>query len=140
MKIDLCKLLGVEEGEKFKVDGYVDIYFIQNGYIINDSFKRKSCLEINDLVNKEITKLPKKKKFNQNTLNFFKCIDKKYKWIAKDEDDAVYAFCEKPIKKDSYWFNDDGMHYIDRVFNQDIFGQILWEDEESIYIDDYVER
>ena len=33
MKIDLCKLFGVEEGEKFKFDGYVDIYFIKNGYL-----------------------------------------------------------------------------------------------------------
>lgn len=29
MKIDLCKLLGVEEGEEFKIEGLVDIYVIQ---------------------------------------------------------------------------------------------------------------
>ena len=33
MKIDLCKLFNVEEGEEFKFDGYVDIYFIKNGYL-----------------------------------------------------------------------------------------------------------
>ena len=30
-------------------------------------------------------KLPKKKQFSQDTLNFFKCIDKRCKYIAKDK-------------------------------------------------------
>ena len=84
-------------------------------------------------------KLLKKKKFSQDTLNFFKCIDKKYKWIAKDEDSIVHAFCEKPTKEDAHWFY-ESMFYISKVLNQDIFSQILWEDEEPVCIDDYVER
>ena len=80
MKIDLCKLFNVEEGEEFKFDGYVDIYFIKNGYLYFidiDSTERVCYLQINDVVGKNIIKLPKKKQFSQDTLNFFKCIDKK---------------------------------------------------------------
>lgn len=145
MKIDLCKLLGVEEGEKFKFDGYPTIYFIQNSYlyfICEKNGEHKSYLDINDLVNKEIIKLPQKKEFSQDTLNFFKCTDKKYKWIAKDEDDAVCIFCEKPRKGRNFWC-DNGIYnrsYISKAFNQDMFEQILWEDEEPVNIDDYVER
>ena len=142
MKIDLCKLFGVEEGEEFKIDGYTDIYFVKNGYLYLidiDSTEGKSYLNINDVVGKNIIKLPKKKEFSQETLNFFKCINKKYKWIAKDMNDDVHAFCEKPIKESRYWFY-DGCFYISNAFNQAIFNQILWEDEEPICIDDYVER
>ena len=49
MKIDLCKLLGVEEGEEFNIEGYEAIYFIQNGYLyfIGDYGEQKSYLNIN---------------------------------------------------------------------------------------------
>lgn len=145
MKIDLCKLLGVEEGEEFKLKlfGAIGKYRLKNGKLeYYDDFINKwveSTISMNDILESEIIKLPKKKKFSQETLNFFKCIDKKYEWIAKDMNDDVHAFCEKPIKESRYWFY-DGCFYISKAFNQAIFNQILWEDEEPVYIDDYVER
>ena len=148
MKIDLCKLFNVEEGEEFKFDGYVDIYFIKNGYLYFidiDSTERVCYLQINDVVGKNIIKLPKKKQFSQDTLNFFKCIDKKYKWIAKDKSGDIFGFEEKP-KKDKYvWLCKEYDYCLDNTccidgLNQSLFNEILWEDEEPIRIDDYVER
>ena len=142
MKIDLCKLFGVEEGEKFKFDGYVDIYFIKNGYLYFidiDSTERVCYLQINDVVGKNIIKLPKKKQFSQDTLNFFKCIDKRWRYIAKDKNGTISAFGSKPTKKERCWLNYEGFDCLD-VFKDSLFDEILWEDEEPIYIDDYVER
>ena len=84
MKIDLCKLFGVEEGEEFKIKGYEYTYIIKKQflYILNED--RYSHLEVNDLINKEIIKLPKKKKFSDDELCILRNIDKKYKWIARD--------------------------------------------------------
>ena len=140
MKIDLCKLLGVEEGEEFKFEGYEYTYIIKKQflYILNED--RYSHLEVNDLVNKEIIKIPKKKEFSQDTLNFFKMIDKRWEWIAKDKDERVFVYDGKPIKTKSYsWDCSKYCRKLD-VLNQSIFDQIHWEDEEPIYIDDYVER
>lgn len=147
MKIDLCKLFGVEEGEEFKIYGYEAIYFIQNGYLyfIGDYGEQKSYLNINEVVGKNIIKLPKKKQFSQDTLNFFKMIDKKYKWIAKDKSGDIFGFEEKP-KKDKYvWLCEEYDYCLDNNccidgLNQSLFDQILWEDEEPIYIDEYVDR
>ena len=149
MKIDLCKLFNVEEGEEFILvskDGWFDDlkYKIKNNILkvatIEYSDYSQSGFNLNEFkFIEEVIKLPKKKKFSQETLNFFKCIDKKYKWIAKDEDSIVHAFCEKPTKEDTHWFY-ESMFYISKVLNQDIFSQILWEDEEPIYIDEYVDR
>ena len=145
MKIDLCKLLGVEEGEEFKLKlfGAIGKYRLKNGKLeYYDDFINKwveSTISMNHILDSEIIKIPKKKQFSQETLNFFKCINKKYKWIAKDMNDDVHTFCEKPIKESRYWFY-DGCFYISKAFNQAIFNQILWEDEEPICIDDYVER
>ena len=142
MKIDLCKLFGVEEGEEFKFDGYVDIYFIKNGYLYFidiDSTERVCYLQINDLVGKNIIKLPKKKQFSQDTLNFFKMIDKKYKWIAKDKDGEVCIYINKPKKEDVSWDNFSLYKPLD-IIKDSLFDEILWEDEEPVYIDDYVER
>lgn len=142
MKIDLCKIFGVEEGEKFKFDGYVDIYFIKNGYLYFidiDSTERVCYLQINDVVGKNIIKLPKKKKFSQETLNFFKCIDKRWRYIAKDKNGTISAFGSKPTKKERCWLNYEGFDCLD-VFKDSLFTEIKWEDKEPIYIDDYVER
>ena len=142
MKIDLYKLFGVEEGEKFKFDGYVDIYFIKNGYLYFidiDSTERVCYLQINDVAGKNIIKLPKKKQFSQDTLNFFKCIDKRWRYIAKDKNGTISAFGSKPTKKERCWLNYEGFDCLD-VFKDSLFDEIKWEDDEPIYIDDYVER
>ena len=141
MKIDLCKLFGVEEGEEFKIYGYEAIYFIQNGYLyfIGDYGEQKSYLNINEVVGKNIIKLPKKKEFSQDTLNFFKCIDKRWRYIAKDKNGTISAFGSKPTKKERCWLNYEGFDCLD-VFKDSLFDEILWEDDEPIYIDDYVER
>ena len=144
MKIDLCKLFNVEEGEEFKIYGYEAIYFIQNGYlsfIDIDSTERVCYLQINDVVGKNIIKLPKKKQFSQDTLNFFKCIDKEWEWIAKDFDGDIFIYDKKPNKDRNSWYGKGvtGL-YINNYINQSLFDQIHWEDEEPIYTHDYVER
>ena len=139
MKIDLCKFFGVEEGEEFKLEGYEYTYIIKKQflYILNEDIY--SHLEVNDLINKEIIKLPKKKEFSQDTLNFFKMIDKKYKWIAKDKDGEVCIYINKPKKEDVSWDNFSFYKPLD-IIKDSLFTEIKWEDEEPIYIDDYVER
>ena len=155
MKIDLCRLFGVEEGEEFILetkDGWFNDlkYKIENNIIkvatIKYSDYSQSSFKLNEFVYIEkIIKLPKKKKFSQDTLNFFKCVDKKYKWIAKDKSGDIFGFEEKP-KKDKYvWLCEEYDYCLDNTccidgLNQSLFNEILWEDEEPIYIDDYVER
>ena len=146
MKIDLCKLFNVEEGEEFKFSGFNDVFCFKNNELfdvqkINDVDKQYmlSLLPFNTVVDLDITKLPKKKKFCQDTLNFFKCIDKRWIYIAKDKNGTICAFGSKPTKKERCWLNYEGFYCLD-VFKDSLFDKIKWEDEEPIYIDDYVER
>ena len=145
MKIDLCKLLGVEEGEEFKIEGYEAIYFIQNGYLyfIGDYGEQKSYLNINEVVGKNIIKLQKKKEFTDNELCILRNIDKKYKWIAKDKSGDIFTFVSKPIKTEKLWSdgwsNGDSYASLEAIKNS-LFTEIKWEDEEPIYIDEYVKR
>ena len=150
MKIDLCKLFGVEEGEEFKVDRGVNYprnntYFVKNNILLYKNEQagvviEESNLGINNLNQiKEIIKLPKKKQFSQETLNFFKCIDKKFEWIAKDKDGEVCIYINKPKKEDVSWDNFSFYKPLD-IIKDSLFTEIKWEDEEPIYIDDYVER
>ena len=139
--LDLCKIFGVEKGEKFKIDGYEDIYFIENGYLyyIGDYGEKKSYLNITDVAGKNIIKLPKKKQFSQDTLNFFKCIDKRCKYIAKDKNGAICVYDSRPIKNEKWWDNDEWFYRLAAI-KDSLFDEILWEDEEPVYIDDYVNR
>ena len=146
MKIDLCKLFGGEEGEEFKIKlfGVIEKYRLKNGELERyDNYYIykwvKSRISINDIHESEIIKLPKKKQFSQDTLNFFKCIDKKFEWIAKDKDGEVCIYINKPKKEDVSWDNFSLYKPLD-IIKDSLFDEILWEDEEPIYIDDYVER
>ncbi len=152
MKIDLCKLLGVEEGEEFIVefkDGHKSNckYRVMNNLMEwsergtkYDGVYNPSCFSLNEVNKvKNIIKLPKKKQFSQDTLNFFKCIDKRWRYIAKDKNGTISAFGSKPTKKERCWLNYEGFDCLD-VFKDSLFDEIKWEDEEPIYIDEYVKR
>ena len=152
MKIDSCKLFGVEEGEEFIVefkDGHISNckYRVMNNLMEwsergtkYDGFYKPSCFSLNEVNKvKNIIKLQQKQEFSQDTLNFFKCIDKRWRYIAKDKNGTISAFGSKPTKKERCWLNYEGFDCLD-VFKDSLFTEINWEDEEPIYIDDYVER
>ena len=138
MKIDLCKLFGVEEGEEFKIE-YEDytsdrvhkidnniFYVLCEGKFLKDNISVETIKRITKII-----KLPKKKSFSRETLNFFKCIDKKWEWIAKDEDDKVCMFTKKPEK--GYRANEYGIWEIEGFnnwmelvdFNQYLFNEMI---------------
>lgn len=146
MKIDLCKLFGVEEGEEFKLKlfGAIGKYRLKNGKLeYYDDFINKwveSTISMNDILESEIIKLPKKKKFTDDELCILKNIDKKYKWIARDNNGSVCIFSEKPYREDDAWGNVIRTQYNNFNCYNHLFNSIQWEDEEPVYIDDYVER
>lgn len=145
--LDLCKIFGVEEGEEFKIYGYEAIYFILNGYLyiidINNT-KKKSFLSINDIVGKNIIKIPKKKKFTDDELCILRNINKEYKWIAKDRDGDLWIYTNEPKKEDDGHWRDCSSKSLSfeplDIFKNSLFTEIKWEDEEPVYIDDYVDR
>ena len=140
--LDLCKIFGVEEGEKFKIDGYEDIYLIENGYLyyIGDYGEKKSYLNINDVAGKNVIKLPKIKEFTDDELCILRNIDKKYKWIARDKSGNLCIFDEKPNKNEEIWDNVIRSDFIELNCYNSLFNSIQWEDNEPVYIDDYVNR
>lgn len=146
MKIDLCKIFGVEEGEEFKIEyenlkGNELIYKVNNGLrckVDGGDFIR-SDLRLNDLLNvKEIIKLPKKKQFTNDELAIMRSLPKACVWIARDDNKAIYTFNNKPEKDDELWNNNGVIKELDLF--QHLFNSITWEDEEPVFIDDYVER
>lgn len=149
--IDLCKIFGVEEGEEFKIEGVgynttrITYKILHNELFYKNSdtleFK-KSTLEINDLRDiKKIIKLPKKKEFTDDELAIMRSIDKDYKWITRDDYNGLAISNEdKPqkTKKEGIrcWYS---VGMVTFMFEH-LFQSIQWEDEEPVFIDDYVER
>ena len=150
MKIDSCKLFGVEEGEEFNIEGFGIKYRIYNNRLecYDANFKEwiYSTLGFNKLIASEIIKLPKKKEFTDNELFILKNIDKKYKWIARDKSGLICTFVSKPIKTEKLWSDgwsnsNNGASFASlEAIKNSLFTEIKWEDEEPIYIDEYVER
>ena len=159
MKIDLCKLLGVEEGEEFIVefkDGHKSNckYRVMNNIMEwsergtkYDGDYNPTCFSLNDVNKvKNIIRLPKKKQFKDDELCILRNIDKEYKWIARDKVDKdeydkygnLNIYFGKPKKSTKSWLPSDV--YCEFHGYNHLLQSIKWEDEEPIYIDDYVER
>ena len=141
MKLDLCKLFGVEEGEEFKLEGRTEIYRIIKNRLYRKSKLDcgfiESCLMINEVIEQTVIKLPKKKQFTDDELCILSNIDKKLKLVARDKNGHLYAYPFKPTKGVTFWGK--GSHESLFMFKH-LFQSIQWEDEEPVFIDDYVER
>ena len=146
MKIDLCKIFGVEEGEEFRLEGEgftgAYLYKIEDDKLFfkdkNYEFE-KSYLTLNDASRiKNIIKLPKKKQFTDDELCILRNIDKYYNWIARTRGNVLTLHKNKPYKDGDIWNSyipEDEVNIFNHLFNS-----ITWEDEEAVFIDDYVER
>lgn len=147
--IDLCKLFGVEEGEEFKIEGrgddYEDVnYTIKDGQIYhripNDECWNVSYIEFNEIHGCEIIKLPKKKEFTDDELAIMRNVPIKFEWMARDKNkNELWLYQRKPIKDEYGNWGVNGEWYILGIYKH-LFQSIQWEDEEPVFIDDYVER
>ena len=150
MKIDLCKLFGVEEGEEFRIKHKNCVRFIYK--IVGDSlmFRGKeekdfwfSDLSVNVLLEIEsIIKLPKKKEFTDDELCILRNINKEFKWLCRDRDGVLSLYMDKPkkYKVGGYWDDNNSCILDIEQIIPHLFQSIQWEDEEPVFIDDYAER
>ena len=145
--INLCVLFGVEEKEEFKIihrDYKHFVYTISNNILwCKDKYAEtftRSSLYINNLNEfTEIIKLPKKKQFTDDELAIMRSLPKKYEWVARDSDGTLYAFYFRKPKKENGCWDNAGRYRKLGLFGH-LFNSITSEDEEPVFIDDYVER
>ena len=130
MKIDLCRLFGVEEGEEFgiKLFGAIDKYRCKNGKLeYYDDFINKwveSTISMNYILDSEIIKIPKKKQFTDDELCILRNIKSEINTLGRNINGTIYVT------------SDYGKSYL-KLFNN-LFQSL--DIGEEIIIDDYVER
>ena len=129
MKIDLCKLFGVAEGEEFKLKlfGAIDKYRFKNGKLeYYDDFINKwveSTISMNHILDSEIIKIPKKKQFTDDELCILRNIKSEINTLGRNINGTIYVT------------SDYGKSYL-KLFNN-LFQSL--DIGEEIIIDDYVE-
>ena len=130
MKIDLCRSVGVEEGEEvgIKLFGAIDKYRFKNGKLeYYDDFINKwveSTISMNHILDSEIIKIPKKKQFTDDELCILRNIKSEINTLGRNINGTIYAT------------SDYGKSYL-KLFNN-LFQSL--DIGEEIIIDDYVER
>ena len=130
MKIDLCKLFGVEEGEEFKLKlfGAIGKYRLKDGKLeYYDDFINKwveSTISMNHILDSEIIKIPKKKQFTDDELCILRNIKSEINTLGRNINGTIYVT------------SDYGKSYL-KLFNN-LFQSL--DIGEEIIIDDYVER
>lgn len=108
-----------------------DLTFINNTYPELDIMKVYKDFTFKELLweRKEPIKLTDDEKV------ILRNIDKKYRWIARDNDGMLFVFPVKPIKIECIWNSAEGYLTSLYIFNH-LFQFIKWEDEEPYLIED----
>lgn len=138
-------ILGVEPNDIFKIKGQqnrkAEYYFDNNlelhCILLGDDFKldgEKSNKMVIDILRGDliVQTIIAPTKDEQLAIDYAKTCG--YKWLAKDKNDTVYAYKEKPIKQSTSWFGVGYSGYILKIGLPISF--LSWEDEAPYYIGD----
>lgn len=62
--------------------------------------------------------------------NFLDALLSNCKYIARDKDNLLYVYYDKPIRGNKFWISDYASHDMPKDMYGDVFSFIKWEDEE----------
>lgn len=63
-------------------------------------------------------------------------IDKDYRWIARDKDNSLWLYGDRPIKKSACWSNEYSEIGEEFAFYKHLFQFITWQDDEPYNIEE----
>lgn len=72
-------------------------------------------------------------KLNEDEKVILRNMDKNFKWVARDDDGSLFAYSEKPIKKEYSWISEV---FLDLGIFNHLFLFIEWSDKEPYLIED----
>ena len=143
----IAKMLGVEMGERFKVNNvsgtfYFENYYLSeegfNNFIFNNAQTRLNAI-LPELINGtwKIEKLPPKPKLTEDEKVILRNLPKEYKYIARDNSGTLYIYENKPKKDGNVWSNYN-YNYLD-LFHH-LFQFIKWGDSEAYNIEELLKE
>lgn len=109
-----------------------DLTFINNTYPELDIMKVYKDYTLKEL----LWERKEKPKLTDDEKAILRNINKKYRWIARDEDTMLFVFTEKPFKLDYYWKCGNEDYECCIYLFDHLFQSIKWEDEEPYLIED----
>ena len=117
-----------EDGKDFYI-GSVR-YSLNKGELIGGQSGFKSNVKINELVNLDL-KLAPQWEFTEDEKVILRNLPEKFTWLARDVDDDLTFFTEKPYKKNNYWgLKSTEIDYLYSPFKRHLFQSIQWSDDE----------
>lgn len=134
-------LFTFHDEEDIFVDLTGDGYYYFESLSFNSNYKNSAIVIMKVYKDYTLTELlwerKEKPKLNEDEKAILRNLPKKYKWIARDSNDFIYIFREKPCKhNDIIW--SDGYKFTFLPFDK-LFQFIKWEDEEPCSIEDLLE-
>ena len=66
-------------------------------------------------------------KFTEKETNFIDCLNKYWKYIARDKDETLYLFRYKPVKETDYYDSEGSYICIDNIVKDDLFKCITFD-------------
>lgn len=78
----------------------------------------------------------KKPTITSREKNFLDALLSNFKYIARDKDNLLYIYYDKPIRGNKFWISNYTYHDMPKYMYGDILSFIKWEDEKPWSIED----
>lgn len=75
-------------------------------------------------------------KFTEDEKSILRTLPEKYEWIARDEDNNLFIYIDKPIKEYDHWRNED--IFVNFIVYNHLFQSIKWTDTEPCEFRKYI--
>lgn len=66
-------------------------------------------------------------KFTKKETSFLDCLNKCWKYIARDKDGTLYLFEDRPVKETDYYDSEDGYICIGNIVRDDLFKCVTFD-------------
>ena len=74
--------------------------------------------------------------FTEDEKSILRTLPEEYEWIARDEDNNLFIYIDKPIKKYDHWRNED--IFVNFIVYNHLFQSIKWIDTEPCEFRKYI--
>ena len=112
-----------------------DICYTNSGNYDNVKFCKDYDYKIYEFEDIILPEEPKWQ-FTEDEKSILRTLPEEYEWIARDEDNNLFIYIDKPIKKYDHWRNED--IFVNFIVYNHLFQSIKWTDTEPCEFRKYI--
>lgn len=129
-----------DNGKSYLKENYFEEYgkdtcYFADGWFADIDYCESNYIKIYEFEDIILPEEPKWQ-FTEDEKSILRTLPEEYEWIARDEDNNLFIYIDKPIKKYDHWRNED--IFVNFIVYNHLFQSIKWTDTEPCEFRKYI--